>query len=62
MPEPGGSTTQSGIYFQNAIAGRYLGRMLYPGSRAASQQVVEVRVEAPDYVDDVVLTFADGHR
>ena len=62
MAEIGGSTTQSGIYFQNAVAARYMGRMLHPRSRPPGEQVVEVRVEAPEQVDDVVVTFADERR
>lgn len=62
MSEPGGSTTQSGIWFQNSVAALYLGRMCDGVSRPDSKQVVEVRVEAPTPVNDVVLTYADGHR
>lgn len=62
MSEPGGSTTQSGIWYQNSVAALHLGRMCDAAERPDSEQVVEVRVEAPTSVDDVVLTFADGHR
>lgn len=62
MSEPGGSTTQSGIWYQNSVAALYLGRLCDAVVRPDSMEVVEVRVEAPTSVDDVVLTFADGHQ
>jgi hypothetical protein len=60
MPESGGVTTQSGIYYQNSIAALYLGRLLDTRPRQAFDRVVEVRVEAPEYVDDIVVRHADG--
>ncbi|HEU4963160.1 MAG TPA: AAA family ATPase, partial [Bacilli bacterium] len=60
--ESGGPTTQAGISFQNAVASLYLGRMLDPRSSVASQTVVEVRVEAPEDVDDIVAKYANGRR
>jgi len=62
MPIAGGSTTQSGIYYQNTVAALYMGRMLDPRISDLTQQVVAVRSEARAYVDDVVVLFADGHR
>jgi hypothetical protein len=62
MPEAGGTTTQSGIYFQNSIAALYLGRLCDMRSRPSRERVIEVRVEAPEHVDDVVVTYADRHR
>src|SRR5437588_3375658 len=62
MPERGGPTTQSGIFYQNTVAALYLGRLLDPLPRRDADRVVEVRVEAPTDVDDTVVTFADGHR
>jgi hypothetical protein len=62
MREPGGSTTQSGIWYQNSVSALYLGRMCDATVRPDCEQVVEVRVEAPTPVNDIVLTFADGHR
>ncbi len=44
------------------MAALHLGRMCDAAARPDPEQVVEVRVEAPTSVDDVVLTFADGHR
>ena len=61
MSEGGGTTTQSGILYQNRLAALYLGRMLDPADRPDCERVVEVRVEAPTEVDDFVVTFADGH-
>jgi hypothetical protein len=62
MPESGGSTTQAGIYYQNAVATRYLGRMLDPLQHSPTESIVEVRVEAPEEVDDIVVAFASGRR
>ena len=62
MSETGGATTQSGIHYQNSIAALFLGRLLDPRPRTASERVVEIRVEAPEHVDDVVVRHADGSR
>ncbi|MFH2047462.1 MAG: hypothetical protein ABIK92_20220 [Pseudomonadota bacterium] len=62
MSEAGGTTTQSGIHYQNSIAALYLGRLLDPRQRTASERVVQVRVEAPEHVDDIVVRYADGSR
>lgn len=62
MAEAGGPATQSGIFFQNTIASRYLGRLCDPSDRPAAQIVLAVRVEAPGSVDDIVVTFGDRHR
>ena len=61
MTESGGPTTQSGILYQNSIAALYLGRMIDPAPRLKRDGVVEVRVEAPTHVDDIVVIFEDGH-
>src|SRR5262245_9187872 len=61
MPERGGPTTQSGIFYQNSVAALYLGRMCDSGQREDAQRVSRVRVEAPVQVDDTVVTFADSH-
>ena len=61
MTEAGGCTTQSGIFYQNSVAGLWLGRLLDCSMRAARDRVVSIRVEAPEYVDDIVVQFADGH-
>jgi hypothetical protein len=62
MSEAGGTTTQSGIHYQNSIAALFLGRLLDSRPRTARVQVVEVRVEAPEHVDDIVIRHADGSR
>jgi hypothetical protein len=62
MPESGGPTTQSGILYQNSIAALFLGRLLDSTSRPENERVVHLRVETPDNVDDIVVTFADNHK
>lgn len=62
MPEPGGTTTQSGILFQNSFAALYLGRLCDVRRRPSRERVIEVRIEAPEHVDDTVITYADRHR
>ena len=61
MPESGGVTTQSGIYYQNSVAALWLGRLLDLRPPAnGSSRVTTVRVEAPEHVDDIVVGHADG--
>lgn len=60
MPHLGGPTTQSGILFQNSVASLFLGDLL-DAAASGSQQVVAVRVEAPAWVDDTVVSYADSH-
>jgi hypothetical protein len=62
MPEQGGATNQAGIYYQNTLAARYLADLLDLSSLPPRERVVEVRLEAPAHVDDIVVRFADGHR
>lgn len=62
MTEAGGPTTQAGIRYQDQVAALYLGRMLDPRERPRQDQPVEVRIEAPQDVDDFVVRFADGAR
>jgi hypothetical protein len=62
MAEAGGPTTQAGILYQNSIATLYMGRMLDLSPRGPQQRVVEVRLEAPSSVDDVIVSFADGAK
>ncbi|WP_342561421.1 ATP-binding protein [Paenibacillus sp. FSL R7-0345] len=59
IAESGGPTTQAGISYQNAIAALYLGRMLDSRSFSVAQKVTKVRVEAPEHVDDIVITFSN---
>ena len=60
MAEAGGTTTQSGILYQNSWAALYLGRLLDTRSSARMNTVVSVRVEAPEAIDDIVVTHSDG--
>lgn len=62
MPETGGPTTQSGILYQNSIAALFLGRLLDATPRPDNERVVHLRVETPDNVDDIVVSFADDHK
>ena len=62
MAEQGGPSVQSGILYQNSIAALLLGRLCDMHRRPARERVVEVRVEAPSDVDDIVVRYADGHR
>ena len=58
MPEAGGTTTQSGIYYQNSIAALYLGRLLDLRSEIDGRpRITRVRIEAPDHVDDIVIGY-----
>lgn len=60
--ERGGTTTQSGILYQNSIAALYLGRLCDSTPRPDKYAVEAVRIEAPSAVDDIVVTHRDGHR
>jgi hypothetical protein len=62
MTERGGTTTQSGILYQNSVTALRMGRMLDPTARPDSEMIVHVRAEAWEHVDDTVVTFRDGHR
>ncbi|MGV2966070.1 hypothetical protein NST33_24960 [Paenibacillus sp. FSL L8-0435] len=62
IAESGGPTTQSGILYQNGIAALYIGKMLDSRRGKTSKKIVEVRVEAPEHVDDIVITYANGTK
>lgn len=62
MPEAGGTSTQSGIYYQNSVAALALSELLSFDQHVRRERVIEVRVEAPESVDDLVIRYADGHR
>lgn len=62
MAELGGPSTQDGIYYQNTIAARHLADLLELTQLPPRERVVEVRIESPTDVDDIVIRFADGHR
>lgn len=59
--ERGGPTVQAGITFQNGVAAFYLADLL-SYDRDERDRVVEVRVEAPTHVDDIVIDYADGRH
>ena len=61
VPEAGGPATQSGIFYQNSVAALALADLLDLDPRVARERAVEVRVEAPQDVDDITVHFADGH-
>ncbi|MES3055048.1 hypothetical protein O6V14_05340 [Sphingomonas faeni] len=62
MAEHGGPTTQAGIRYQNSVAALYLGDLLRWDCPNPVERVLEVRVEAPTHVDDIVAHYADGHH
>jgi hypothetical protein len=62
MPERGGPTAQSGLLYQNSVTALYMGRLCDATSRPDAERIIKVRVEAPEKVDDTVVTYADGHR
>ena len=62
LPESGGPTTQSGILYQNSIAALYLGQLVDIRPVPLEHRIAAVRVEAPEFVDDIVVTFANGGR
>lgn len=62
MTESGGSATQAGVFYQNTIAALALADLLDLGQLSARERLLEVRVEATEHVDDIVLLFADGHQ
>lgn len=61
MTEAGGPSTQEGIFYQNSVAALYLADLLDLLPRMARERVIDVRVEAPNHVDDLVVHYADGH-
>ena len=62
MTEGGGPVAQAAIRYQDQVAALYLGRMIDPRERPLRDRPVEVRVEAPEEVDDFTVRFADGSR
>jgi NACHT domain len=61
LSELGGATTQDGIFYQNSVAALALLDLLEADPQPPRDRVVEVRVEAPEDVDDVVIRYADDH-
>jgi len=65
MPEPGGSTAQSGFYFQNSIAALKLAKMIGMPDDRDSHSIIEVTNEASGKkinVDDILVKYLDHHR
>ena len=62
MAESGRTTTQLGIRYQNSVAALYLGRLCAPDGYPDHDQPETVRVEAPGYVDDIVIRYLDRHH
>ena len=62
MAEAGGTATQAGIFYQNSVAAMALAELLDFDPRSARERATEVRLEAPEDVDDIVIRFADEHR
>jgi hypothetical protein len=62
VAERGGTTTQSGIYYQNTIAAFYLGRLCHSTQLPSYARVVEVCSETLSPVDDIVVTYEDNHK
>lgn len=62
MTEPAGPTNQDGIFYQNTVAAAYLADLLNLQPTSPRESVVEVRVEAPAHVDDIVVRYADRRR
>ena len=62
MPERGGPSAQSGILYQNSVTALYLGRLCDSTRRLPAEMVSNVRAEAPEAVDDTVITYSDDHR
>lgn len=62
MADRGGPANYAGINYQNQVTALYLGRMLDLTERSHSERVVSVGVETKNIVDDICVTFADGHR
>jgi hypothetical protein len=61
MTERGGPTAQSGFRYQNSIAALYMARLCDTRPRRMADRVLQVRIEAPEDVDDTVVSFEDAH-
>jgi hypothetical protein len=60
MPESGGTTTQAGITYQNSVAALAMLDLVDMAPTPVSQRVTDIRVEAPEAIDDIVIRYADG--
>jgi tetratricopeptide (TPR) repeat protein len=62
MTEAGGTTTWSGIAFQSRVAVYHLVNMLHDRALHSDDPIISVRVEAPESVDDILVTKESGIR
>jgi hypothetical protein len=62
MREAGGPANQSGIFYQNSIDALFLGRLCDLTPQLDKDEVVFVRIEARERVEDIVVTYRDGHQ
>lgn len=62
MAEAGGPAAQAGIFYQNSVAALALADLLDLDPQIPRERATEVRLEAPEDVDDIVIRFADEHR
>jgi hypothetical protein len=62
MTEAAGPSNQAGVYYQNTVAAGLLAELLCLLRAGPRESLIEVRVEAPEHVDDIVVTYADRHR
>src|ERR1035437_9299213 len=60
MPIAGGPTTWSGIYFQTRVAVYDIVLMICENLQNAADPIISVRVEAPTFVDDLVVERTSG--
>jgi len=60
MPELGGPTTWSGIYFQDRVVVYHLARMIWESVYGSDNSITSIRVEAPELVDDVLIMKGHG--
>lgn len=62
MPELGGPANIAGINYQKSVTALFMGRMLDLSDRHPKERVSRVGTETGDPVDDICVTFADGHK
>ncbi|WP_269514043.1 NACHT domain-containing protein [Brevundimonas subvibrioides] len=62
MTEAAGPSNQDGVFYQNTVAASHLADLLNLHRASPRESVIEVRVEALEHVDDIVVTYADRHR
>lgn len=63
MPARGVPQYSAGILYQNFVAANYIAPLIDLAAYPEAERVFEVRVEAPEHVDDIddiVVTYADS--